>query len=34
MTKLNGETTAMDGGSVDIEGAFIDRRQEYVFMPT
>ncbi|WP_143562483.1 hypothetical protein [Shewanella sp. UCD-KL12] len=28
LTKLSGGSTAMDGGSVDIEGAFIDRHRE------
>ncbi|BAJ01700.1 hypothetical protein [Shewanella violacea] len=27
LTKLSGGATAMDGGSVDIEGAFIDRHR-------
>ncbi|EDP98661.1 hypothetical protein [Shewanella benthica] len=28
LTKLSGAATARDGGSVDIEGAFIDRHRE------
>ncbi|MBW8186055.1 hypothetical protein [Shewanella nanhaiensis] len=30
LTKLSGVATAMDGGSVDIEGAFIDRRRLFI----